>query len=85
MKKSNTIAICCLVGLLFVAGLASGAADSEMKKEDNPYLKFINSTLVTIYIRKKFLGYGDVLEYASEISDLFNEQGFDFEGIKEPL
>ena len=48
-------------------------ASSEQNNVENPYVKFINSTLVKIYVRKKYLGDTDILEHAAEISDLFNE------------
>ena len=49
----------------------------------NPYLAFMNKTMLTIYVRKKFLEDTDVLEHAELISEIFTDEELEFGSIKE--
>ena len=44
----------------------------------------MNARLLTIYIREKFTHERDVLEYAEDVSGLFEAEEIDFGGVKEP-
>ena len=43
----------------------------------------MNSSLLTIYIRKKFLAEQDVLEHADAITEIFADAELDFSAVKE--
>lgn len=69
--------------LLAVTNATAKEESANKMPADNPYLSFMNASLLTIYIRRKFLAEVDVLEHAIEISQILQDAQLDFGTVKE--
>ena len=70
-----------ILALLAIVHTIKAATDADVAS--NPYIQYMNASLLTIYIRKKHLIDREVLEFADEIEQLFSFEEFDYAGIKE--
>ena len=53
MARNNTFLI--VLFLLFFVVVAENSSGYDQEEAINPYLRYMNASLITIYIRKKFL------------------------------